>query len=85
MSAHGSDAPSPESAPAPDKKCCNLYSVIGSLTWWSVLLIAVLALPVVGVSLALAVQGNEFVQLMVFVLSCWGCTWLGMWLVRKTR
>lgn len=53
------------------------------LVWWITLIMAVVAVPIVGTSVALAATDSAFLQMVVFVLTCWACTWLGMWLMKK--
>ena len=51
--------------------------------WWSFLVVAVLAVPSVGFLIAMVVPEKEIGQLVVFVLTCWTCTYLGMRLMKK--
>lgn len=51
--------------------------------WWSFLVVAVLAVPSVGFIIAMTVPGSGIGQLIVFVLSCWVSTYLGMRLMKK--
>lgn len=58
-------------------------SQFAGLVWWITLIMAVVAVPIVGTSVALAITESAFLQMIVFVLTCWACTWLGMWLMKK--
>jgi len=58
---------------------------VQGLMWWTTLLVAVLAVPVIGTSVALGLTESAFLQMVIFVLTCWACTWLGMWLMKKAE
>ena len=51
--------------------------------WWAFLTVAVLAVPSVGFLFAMVIPDKNIVQLIVFVLTCWFCTYLGMRLMKK--
>ncbi len=53
------------------------------LMWWTTLVVAVLAVPAFGIMAASLVPGPELVQIVVFILGCWFCTYLGMRLMRQ--
>lgn len=54
--------------------------------WWATLLIAVLAVPSFALVVATIVPlNNMLAQLMVFVLACWLCTYLGMKLMQHPK
>lgn len=49
------------------------------------LLVAVLAIPSIAIIFSAMVPAEgEFMRAVVFILACWGCTWVGMWLMRKS-
>lgn len=50
--------------------------------WWTFLVVAVLAVPSIGFVVAMTVSGN-LGQVIVFMLSCWISTYLGMRLMKK--
>lgn len=52
------------------------------LMWWSTLLVAVLAVPPVGFIAAKSLPFQGLGEVVVFVITCWVCTWLGMMLMR---
>jgi hypothetical protein len=56
----------------------NKDSVSQGIMWWATLVVAVLAVPAFGFIVASGVQVNGALQLVVFVLACWLCTYLGM-------
>ena len=58
-------------------------SKCASLMWWVTLIISVIAVPIIGSSLALALTHNALGQIVIFVLACWASVWLGMWLKHK--
>ena len=67
-----------------EEKARKPESALYGLMWWSTLLIAVIAVPTLGVTVALASGGqSELILIGVFVITCWASVWLGMWLVRK--
>lgn len=51
--------------------------------WWSFLTVAVLAVPSIGFIFAMMIPDKDIGQLVVFVLTCWLCTYLGMRLMKK--
>jgi len=65
-----------------DKKSSNTASEI---IWWTTLVIAVLAVPSFGVVIAYMSPTSGLMQLLVFVLACWLCTFLGMKLMNDPR
>jgi hypothetical protein len=62
-------------------KCCD----IGSLSWWATLVVAVLAVPSFGVVAAKMVGIQGLGEIIVFVLACWLCTYLGMRLMSNPK
>ncbi len=57
----------------------------GALVWWTMLTLAVMAVPLFGASVAIAITNSPFAQMIAFVLSCWISVWLGMWLMKKAN
>lgn len=57
--------------------------VFNALYWWAALVVAVLAIPSIGFIIAATVPEKGIVQLAVFVMSCWVCTFLGMHIMKK--
>ncbi|MFW0776710.1 MAG: hypothetical protein ACN2B6_03200 [Rickettsiales bacterium] len=57
----------------------------GAMSWWATLIIAVLAVPSFGVVVAFMSPLTGFAQLIVFVLACWLCTYLGMRLMSNPK
>lgn len=60
----------------------NKKPVLG-VYWWAVLVVAVIAVPSLGFLFAAMVPDKNILQLVVFVLTCWFCTFLGMRLMKK--
>lgn len=58
-------------------------SLWDEIYWWAFLVVAVLAVPSVGFIVAAMVPDKNIAQLVVFVLTCWACTYLGMRLMKK--
>lgn len=53
--------------------------------WWATLLVAVLAVPSFGVAVASAVPIEGIGTVLVFILACWLCTYLGMKLMDNPK
>ncbi len=70
-----------------DQKPCSSRCKItfDGILWWAMLLVAVLAVPGVAVAVMLAMPGGDTFKAATFIVTCWGCTWLGMWLVAKSK
>ena len=66
-----------------DKKgCCCSFE---TLAWWTTLMVAVLAVPSFGVVAARMVGAQGLGEIIVFVLACWLCTYLGMRLMSNPK
>ena len=65
------------------KGCCGANSSWEAISWWTKLVVAVLAVPSFGFIIAAFVPGRGLGQLIVFVLACWLCTYLGMRLMKN--
>ena len=50
--------------------------------WWAALVVAVLAVPSFGFIASLLIPSSGIGTLVVFVLACWFCTYLGMRLMQ---
>lgn len=57
----------------------------GSVFWWAKLVIAVLAIPSLGAIIASALPGRGIGQIIIFVIACWVCTYLGMKLMHSAN
>jgi cytochrome c oxidase subunit IV len=72
-----------------DKKSpseCQYSGFFGGLIWWSKLIVAVLAVPWIGLIIAAVMRTqNSSLQLVAFVLTCWVCTFLGMSLMKNKQ
>ena len=54
-----------------------------NLMWWAMLVVAVIAVPSVGFAIV-SVSGTQgMMQVAVFMLTCWVCTYLGMKLMQS--
>ncbi|MDX2073196.1 MAG: hypothetical protein SFX19_02385 [Alphaproteobacteria bacterium] len=58
-------------------------SLWAAIYWWTFLVVAVLAVPSIGFIFAMVIPDKNIGQLVVFVLTCWSCTYLGMRLMKK--
>ena len=79
--------PTPENkdtSPTPDngseKSACFNFE---TLLWWTMLVVAILAIPSAAAIITSALPAGGIAQVLIFVVACWGCTWVGMWLMRK--
>lgn len=59
-----------------NKKCL----LVGGdhLMWWMTLIVAVMSVPAFALIVVAVIPATGFGQVIVFVLSCWACTYLGM-------
>ena len=57
----------------------------GSLFWWTTLVVAVLAVPAFALSVSYIFPFRGAGALVVFVLACWLCTYLGMRLMANPK
>lgn len=55
------------------------------IMWWTTLLVAVLAIPSLGIIVASISHLQGFGGVLVFVLACWLCTYLGMRLMKNPK
>lgn len=53
--------------------------------WWMTLVVAVLAVPSFGIIVARLIPMPGVGELIVFVLACWFCTYLGMRLMKNPK
>jgi len=51
--------------------------------WWAMLIVAVLAVPAIGIVIAMASGTKGFLAVAIFIVACWCCTYLGMRLMHK--
>ncbi len=49
-----------------------------SAIWWSKLVVAVIAVPMVGILVGAMVPGGEFGKVIAFVATCWISVFFGM-------
>jgi len=65
-----------------DKGCGDCGS---SLNWWATLVVAVLAVPSFGIIVSSFVPIKGAGEIVVFILACWLCTYLGMHLMKNPK
>lgn len=65
-------------------KECGLAKC-GDITWWAKLVVAVLAVPAMGIIITSLFPATEFFQLAIFIVACWVCTYLGMRLMQHPK
>lgn len=69
-------------------KSCNSNTSGGScsgIIWWAMLLIAVLAIPSIAIVVAGILPFDDLGRAIIFIGACWACTWIGMWLMEKSK
>lgn len=66
-----------------DSKMCG--TGCGGIMWWMTLLVAVLAVPSLGIIVSMALKVEGIVQVLVFVVTCWVSTYLGMRLMQNPK
>ena len=54
-------------------------------TWWAMLVIAVIAVPLIGSIIAMTLTHSSLGQVVIFMLSCWACTWIGMKVMHQSK
>ena len=59
-------------------KCCGHKSDCQGIFWWATLVVAVLAVPSLATIITSLIPVQGLGGIVVFVLSCWICTYLGM-------
>jgi hypothetical protein len=72
--------PKTDSSTHPDSPSGRL-----TLYWWATLVVAVLAVPSFGIVVTLMTGTTGLLQIWIFMLACWFCTYLGMRLMRHPR
>ncbi len=55
------------------------------LVWWMTLLVAVLAVPSFGIVITTLIPIKGLGEIIVFILACWLCTYLGMRLMQNPK
>ena len=53
-----------------------------SMSWWILLIVAVLAIPALGYVIVTVTGVQGIMGILVFMVACWGCTYFGMHLVK---
>jgi hypothetical protein len=71
-----------------DKSCgtkeCAEANCQGA-AWWATLVVAVLAVPSFGSIIASMFPFRGIGTILIFILACWACTYLGMKLMKDPR
>jgi len=65
-------------------KSCGMKGCQG-IAWWATLVVAVLAVPSFGLIIASMFPFRDLGMVIMFVLACWACTYLGMKLMQDPR
>jgi hypothetical protein len=71
----------PEKTPEANDKNCSIMGMM----WWVTLTVTVLAVPAFGIAVSYLFPFRGFGGLVVFVLACWLCTFLGMRLMSNPK
>ena len=53
-----------------------------SISWWLMLVMAVLAIPCLGFVIVTVTGVNGVMGVLVFMFACWACTYFGMHLMK---
>jgi hypothetical protein len=64
-------------------KSCSMSC--SNLNWWVTLVVAVLAVPSFGIIAALMWGSKGIGEVIVFIVACWLCTYLGMKLMHNPK
>lgn len=62
-----------------EKKCPVACT---DLNWWAMLVVAVLAVPSLGIIIAIMSGTKGFFSVAIFIVTCWISTYLGMRLMK---
>ena len=60
------------------------HSMVGVI-WWAYLITAVLAVPSLSYLLTKMVPVHGIIELLIFVVACWFCTYVGMRLISNPK
>lgn len=55
------------------------------LIWWAYLVTAVLAIPSMGFIITHNLPVSGFLELCIFIIACWFCTYMGMKLMSNPK
>jgi len=58
-------------------KSCGTCSW-ASIVWWCKLVVAVIAIPMVGILVGALIPGGDLGKTIAFIVTCWICVFLGM-------
>ena len=72
------DNHSPDSKSSCSTGCDGIY-------YWATLVVAVLAVPGFAIIVLSFIHATGIVQVVLFVLACWLCTYLGMRIMRNPK
>lgn len=53
-----------------------------AIYWWACLVVAVIVVPSVAFAITAALPGNDFAKILIFIVTCWVCVFLGMKLMK---
>jgi hypothetical protein len=68
---------------AEGSKCCPFNFT--TVTWWATLVVAVLAIPALGVVVAVVSGTKGLFGVSIVIVACWACTYLGMRLMKNPK
>lgn len=60
-------------------------SLFAGVVWWTMLLSAVIAIPSAAIIIAVILPIGEAGRVFSFIIACWACTWIGMWLMNRAK
>ena len=53
--------------------------------WWATLVVAVIAVPTLGLIVVSIFNAEGMMQIALFMITCWLCTYLGMRLMQNPK
>ena len=60
------------------KGCCSVWLTWDNAVWWSKLVVAVIAVPMLGILAGSLVPGGDMGKTIAFVITCWVSVFIGM-------
>jgi len=66
----------------PDTKHTRSQNIWHGIYWWACLVVAVIVVPSIAFAVTVALPGTGFAEILIFIVTCWVCTFLGMKLMK---
>jgi hypothetical protein len=68
--------------PDQEKKHSTAQNVWHVIYWWTCLVMAVLVVPSIAFAVSVALPGTGYMEIFIFIVTCWICTFMGMKLMK---